>query len=229
MKSYLVTVNHPLPTITQENILLRLRGQSSIKVIDFGSSCYEHQRVYTYIQSRFYRSPEVILGKERLKVIEVVNTVQINFFSSSSSLPPCSLLLFSSNLPFLLCSFYLSLPLFLSPSSLSPSSHSLFSPSSSSLHPTPSSPPSPVQASPTACQLTCGVLGVSWQSSTRAIRSSRGRTRWSNLLVSWNCLECPHHLCYTRHREESFSLVSNFSVDVLYLMSWLTLDQVATS
>ena len=33
-----------------------------MKVIDFGSSCYEHQRVYTYIQSRFYRSPEVILG-----------------------------------------------------------------------------------------------------------------------------------------------------------------------
>ena len=47
----------------QENILLKLRGQSSIKVIDFGSSCYEHQRVYTYIQSRFYRSPEVILGE----------------------------------------------------------------------------------------------------------------------------------------------------------------------
>ncbi|XP_077990420.1 dual specificity tyrosine-phosphorylation-regulated kinase 4-like [Glandiceps talaboti] len=45
-----------------ENILLRQKGQSQIKVIDFGSSCYEHQRVYTYIQSRFYRSPEVILG-----------------------------------------------------------------------------------------------------------------------------------------------------------------------
>lgn len=45
-----------------ENILLRQRGQSAIKVIDFGSSCYEHQKVYTYIQSRFYRSPEVILG-----------------------------------------------------------------------------------------------------------------------------------------------------------------------
>jgi serine/threonine protein kinase len=41
---------------------LKLKGQSSIKVIDFGSSCYDHQRVYTYIQSRFYRSPEVILG-----------------------------------------------------------------------------------------------------------------------------------------------------------------------
>jgi len=27
-----------------ENILLRQRGQSAIKVIDFGSSCYEHQK-----------------------------------------------------------------------------------------------------------------------------------------------------------------------------------------
>lgn len=46
----------------QENVLLKQRGSCSIKVIDFGSSCYSHQRVYTYIQSRFYRSPEVILG-----------------------------------------------------------------------------------------------------------------------------------------------------------------------
>lgn len=45
-----------------ENILLKQRGNSNIKVIDFGSSCFVHQRVYTYIQSRFYRSPEVILG-----------------------------------------------------------------------------------------------------------------------------------------------------------------------
>ncbi|KAJ3290146.1 Dual specificity tyrosine-phosphorylation-regulated kinase [Borealophlyctis nickersoniae] len=33
-----------------------------IKVIDFGSSCFEDEKVYTYVQSRFYRSPEVILG-----------------------------------------------------------------------------------------------------------------------------------------------------------------------
>ncbi|XP_037079361.1 LOW QUALITY PROTEIN: dual specificity tyrosine-phosphorylation-regulated kinase 2-like [Pollicipes pollicipes] len=45
-----------------ENVLLKSRSSSSIKIIDFGSSCYTHQRVYTYIQSRFYRSPEVILG-----------------------------------------------------------------------------------------------------------------------------------------------------------------------
>jgi len=33
-----------------------------LQVIDFGSSCYDHQRIYTYIQSRFYRAPEVIFG-----------------------------------------------------------------------------------------------------------------------------------------------------------------------
>ncbi|XP_054719820.1 dual specificity tyrosine-phosphorylation-regulated kinase 2-like [Uloborus diversus] len=45
-----------------ENVLLKQPGRSGIKVIDFGSSCYENQRVYSYIQSRFYRAPEVILG-----------------------------------------------------------------------------------------------------------------------------------------------------------------------
>ncbi|KAG6038604.1 hypothetical protein E4U41_004000 [Claviceps citrina] len=45
-----------------ENILLGHPLHSEIKVIDFGSSCFEHEKVYTYIQSRFYRSPEVILG-----------------------------------------------------------------------------------------------------------------------------------------------------------------------
>ncbi|KAJ4462531.1 putative Dual specificity tyrosine-phosphorylation-regulated kinase 4 [Paratrimastix pyriformis] len=45
-----------------ENILLKHPLKSGIKVIDFGSSCFESERIYTYIQSRFYRSPEVILG-----------------------------------------------------------------------------------------------------------------------------------------------------------------------
>jgi dual specificity tyrosine-phosphorylation-regulated kinase 2/3/4 len=45
-----------------ENVLLAHPMRSEIKVIDFGSSCFEHEKVYTYIQSRFYRSPEVILG-----------------------------------------------------------------------------------------------------------------------------------------------------------------------
>ncbi|POS87767.1 hypothetical protein EPUL_002584 [Erysiphe pulchra] len=45
-----------------ENVLLAHPLHTQIKVIDFGSSCFENEKVYTYIQSRFYRSPEVILG-----------------------------------------------------------------------------------------------------------------------------------------------------------------------
>lgn len=45
-----------------ENILLISPRRSAVKVIDFGSSCRSHEKLYTYIQSRFYRSPEVLLG-----------------------------------------------------------------------------------------------------------------------------------------------------------------------
>ncbi|KAI8853567.1 kinase-like domain-containing protein [Chytridium lagenaria] len=45
-----------------ENILLKNLDSPTIKVIDFGSACHESQTVYTYIQSRFYRSPEVLMG-----------------------------------------------------------------------------------------------------------------------------------------------------------------------
>lgn len=40
----------------------RLGVWSDLKVIDFGSACYEGKTTYSYIQSRFYRSPEVLLG-----------------------------------------------------------------------------------------------------------------------------------------------------------------------
>jgi dual specificity protein kinase YAK1 len=33
-----------------------------IKLIDFGSACFEGRTSHTYIQSRFYRSPEVLVG-----------------------------------------------------------------------------------------------------------------------------------------------------------------------
>jgi serine/threonine protein kinase len=45
-----------------ENILLKHHRKSLIKVIDFGSSCYINKKMFKYIQSRFYRSPEVLLG-----------------------------------------------------------------------------------------------------------------------------------------------------------------------
>ena len=36
--------------------------KSKVKIIDFGSSCRQGELVFNYIQSRFYRAPEVILG-----------------------------------------------------------------------------------------------------------------------------------------------------------------------
>ncbi|KZP29987.1 hypothetical protein FIBSPDRAFT_1038668 [Athelia psychrophila] len=54
-----------------ENILLNHPAKSALKVIDFGSSCFEHEKIYTYIQSRFYRSPEVILGMNYHMAIDI--------------------------------------------------------------------------------------------------------------------------------------------------------------
>ncbi|CAD8147134.1 unnamed protein product [Paramecium pentaurelia] len=45
-----------------ENILLKQANKSGIKIIDFGSSCFENQKIYSYIQSRYYRAPEVMFG-----------------------------------------------------------------------------------------------------------------------------------------------------------------------
>jgi len=45
-----------------ENILIKSYSRCEVKVIDFGSSCYTHDHLSSYIQSRSYRAPEVILG-----------------------------------------------------------------------------------------------------------------------------------------------------------------------
>jgi dual specificity tyrosine-phosphorylation-regulated kinase 2/3/4 len=50
------TRGHTLPRSAVDNPIYQ------IKVIDFGSSCYQDEKIYTYVQSRFYRSPEIILG-----------------------------------------------------------------------------------------------------------------------------------------------------------------------
>ena len=54
-----------------ENILLKQSGRSGIKVIDFGSSCYFDKKIFTYIQSRFYRAPEIILGISYTSAIDM--------------------------------------------------------------------------------------------------------------------------------------------------------------
>lgn len=44
-----------------ENVLLRESNGLEVRVIDVGSSCFETERLYPYVQSRYYRSPEVVL------------------------------------------------------------------------------------------------------------------------------------------------------------------------
>lgn len=46
-----------------ENVLVG--GQSAkgeVVVIDLGSACYESQKIQTYVQSRYYRAPEIVIG-----------------------------------------------------------------------------------------------------------------------------------------------------------------------
>lgn len=56
-ENVLLTSRHHLSMTAQEDF-----GGIHIKLIDFGSSCVDFRTIYSYIQSRFYRSPEVILG-----------------------------------------------------------------------------------------------------------------------------------------------------------------------
>ena len=45
-----------------ENILIKSYSRCEVKVIDLGSSCYVTDHLSSYVQSRSYRAPEVILG-----------------------------------------------------------------------------------------------------------------------------------------------------------------------
>ena len=54
-----------------ENILLRRPKKTKIKVIDFSSACYSNHTPHTYIQSRFYRSPEILFGAEYSTAIDM--------------------------------------------------------------------------------------------------------------------------------------------------------------
>lgn len=44
-----------------ENIMLKDENRSGIKFVDFGSSCVNGEQFYKYVQSRYYRAPEVLL------------------------------------------------------------------------------------------------------------------------------------------------------------------------
>jgi len=48
--------------IRLENIVLVNNAKANLRLIDFSSAQFEEERLFTYIQSRFYRAPEIILG-----------------------------------------------------------------------------------------------------------------------------------------------------------------------
>ena len=54
-----------------ENILIKKNQKGSIKVIDFGSSCLYNEKMHAYIQSRFYRAPEILLGINYSEAIDM--------------------------------------------------------------------------------------------------------------------------------------------------------------
>merc|ERR1712216_980976 len=45
-----------------ENILMQSYSRRLVKLIDFGSSCFVDDHLSSYVQSRSYRAPEVLLG-----------------------------------------------------------------------------------------------------------------------------------------------------------------------
>lgn len=85
--------------IKPENIMIKLPpdyvpGHSSIvdfgvKIIDFGSSCFDKETSFSYIQSRFYRAPEVILGAKYSYEIDIwsFGCVVAELFTGTPLLP----------------------------------------------------------------------------------------------------------------------------------------------
>ncbi|CAD8068490.1 unnamed protein product [Paramecium sonneborni] len=45
-----------------ENIMISDIQQKVVKIVDFGTGCFEGDQFFTYIQSRYYRAPEVFFG-----------------------------------------------------------------------------------------------------------------------------------------------------------------------
>lgn len=54
-----------------ENILFKADGDTNVKIVDLGSACFDENEGFMYIQSRFYRAPEVVLGRRIGKAIDL--------------------------------------------------------------------------------------------------------------------------------------------------------------
>lgn len=63
VKSIILKKNIIHCDIKPENVAFKELGKSGVKLIDFGSACFYDRKEFTYIQSRYYRSPEIVLMK----------------------------------------------------------------------------------------------------------------------------------------------------------------------
>lgn len=63
--------------IKPENILVTKNSRNIIKIIDFGSGCFEGFQTYQYVQSRFFRAPEVVLGIKYGPPIDIWSTAMV--------------------------------------------------------------------------------------------------------------------------------------------------------
>ncbi|KAG7193208.1 uncharacterized protein KQ657_000969 [Scheffersomyces spartinae] len=78
--------------IKPENIMIKLNKEATVlelKIIDFGSSCFQDEIMFTYIQSRFYRAPEIILGANYDRKIDIwsLGCVVAELFTAKPILP----------------------------------------------------------------------------------------------------------------------------------------------
>ena len=60
--AYIHSLNLIHCDLKPENILIKSFSRCEVKVIDFGSSCFTSDHLSSYIQSRCYRAPEVVIG-----------------------------------------------------------------------------------------------------------------------------------------------------------------------
>lgn len=78
--------------VKPENVLLVEPKRSTVKLIDFGSSCVVGHKMYKYIQSRFYRSPEVLLERQYDSSIDMwsLGCLMIELHTGEPLFPGCN-------------------------------------------------------------------------------------------------------------------------------------------
>lgn len=72
-----------------ENILFTNEQCKDVKIIDFGSSCYNYRNGFTYVQSRYYRAPEIVLGLPYTQAVDMwsLGCILVEFTSGSPLFP----------------------------------------------------------------------------------------------------------------------------------------------